>query len=141
MNMNALRKILIATAVLAPLLLSACATTPASPEDIVRERAQLRWDSILSRDYATAYELYSPGYRSQATPVDFEISMRLRSVRWTSAEFYSVECGENTCEVTFKVGWRVNTPVPGVAVYNGSSYIPGQWVRTRGEWWYRPTED
>ena len=43
---------------LAVMLLSACATTPASPGDIVKERAQARWDALLNGDFATAYSYF-----------------------------------------------------------------------------------
>ena len=138
--MHTIRKTLFIISVLPLLLLAACTTTPVSPEDVVKNRAQERWDAVLARDWSSAYELYSPGYRSKATVVDYEIGMRLRKVIWTSATYYGQECEENVCKVTYNVGWRVNSPVPGVNVYNGSSYITDQWIRTDGQWWYFPSE-
>jgi hypothetical protein len=126
--------------VLSVLLLSACATAPASRDEIIKERAQARWDALLAADYATAYTFYSPGYRSQATVVDFEIAMRLLRIKRTSATYSEHECHENACKVTFNVGWTVGAPVPGVSVFNGFSYITDQWVKTNGEWWYLPEE-
>lgn len=118
-------------------LVSACAGNP--PEgDPVRERAQLRWDSILSRDLDTAYSLYSPGYRSTTSRVDFEIHLRMQRVRWTSAEYLSRECENDRCIVKFKVSFAVNQPVPGVSVFESSSNVDETWVKIDGEWWYVP---
>ena len=53
-------------------LASGCVTTAVAPTD-VKQRAQARWDAVLSGDYDTAYSLYSPGYRSSHSRTDFEI--------------------------------------------------------------------
>jgi hypothetical protein len=125
----------------AVMLLSACATTAtAPPEDIVKQRAQERWDALLSKDYATAYSYYSPGYRSTTSATDFEIGIRLRRVRWTSAEYLDHNCDESTCTVRFQLGYQVHSPVPGVDVWNGFDTIDDQWIKTGGEWWYFPEE-
>ncbi len=121
------------------MLLSACATTP-SPDEIVKQKAEARWAALLSRDYASAYSYYSPGYRSTASVTDFEIGIRLRRVRWTTAEYLKHNCDENTCSVSFRVGYRVGSPVPGVDTWNGYDLITDQWVKTGGEWWYLPKE-
>jgi hypothetical protein len=137
-NNRAVRPVVTVLILLAVMLLSACATTTASREDVIKERAQARWDALLSRDYASAYALHSPGYRSAATVVDFEISMRTRRIRYTSAEYLEQNCVENTCTVRFRVGYQVNSPVPGVNVWNGFDVITDQWVKVDGEWWYLP---
>ncbi|MBT8048782.1 MAG: hypothetical protein HKN57_05175 [Xanthomonadales bacterium] len=119
------------------LVLGGCAgTSPAG--DSLLERAQLRWDSILSRDLDTAYSLYSPGYRSKHSRVDFEIELRTKRVKWTSAEYIDRECSENRCLVNFNVGFTVQRPVPGLDEFKSSNLIQDTWVKTRGEWWYVP---
>ena len=139
--MNKTRKFASAFILPAVMLLSACATTStAPPEDIVKQRAQARWDALLARDYATAYSYYSPGYRSTTSVTDYEIGIRLRRVRWTSAEYLEHNCDENTCAVKFRLGYRVGSPVPGVDVWDGWDGIEDQWVKTGGEWWYFPEE-
>jgi hypothetical protein len=121
------------------MLLSACATTP-SPDEIVKEKAEARWEALLSRDYASAYSFYSPGYRSTTSVTDFEIEIRLRRVRWTTAEYLKHDCEENTCSVSFRMAYRVGSPVPGVNAWEGYDKITDQWVKTGGEWWYLPEE-
>jgi hypothetical protein len=140
-NNNAMKVAAGALCMLALALLSACATTSAvSPDDEVKARAEARWEALLARDYASAYDLYSPGYRSTISVTDFEIGIRLRRVRWITAEYLSQNCEESTCTVTFRVGYRVNSPVPGVDVWNGYDTIEDQWIKTGGEWWYLPAE-
>jgi hypothetical protein len=136
-----IRKFSILFSALAAMLLSGCATTPtATPEDVVKQRAEARWEALLSRDYPGAYSFYSPGYRSTTKVTDFEFEIRLRRVRWTSAEYQAHECVGITCTVKFKLGYRVNSPVPGLNTWNGYDYIDEQWLKTGGEWWYLPEE-
>jgi hypothetical protein len=122
--------------------LSACATTaPDSSDDVVAQRAQARWDALLSRDYAGAYAFYSPGFRSSVSAVDLEISMRLRRIKWQSAEYIAHFCDESSCKVRFNVGYSVNSPVPGVGAWSGYEIMEDQWIKTGGEWWYLPEEE
>ena len=44
----------------------------ASPEDRVRERAQQRWDLLLSGDLNGAYQLLSPGQRSTMSSLEYQ---------------------------------------------------------------------
>ena len=130
------RPVLLALALLA---LSACATTPQQTESVV-DRAQLRWDSIFASDFDTAYSLYSPGYRSTTSRVDFEIELRMQRVKWTKADYLEHECSEDRCVVTFNVTYEVSKPVPGLDSYEGTSVIPGTWIKSGGEWWFVPAK-
>ena len=123
---------------LAVMLLSACATTPASPEDIVRERAQARWDALLNGDFATAYSYLSPGYRSATTVVDFEIGMRMRKIQYRTAEFQDQSCENNVCTVRVKVGYKLAKPVPGMTEWESESVVSEQWIKSDGNWWFLP---
>lgn len=121
------------------LLLSACAAQqPHQAGDSVEERAQARWDALLARDFDTAYTLYSPGYRSANSRVDFEIELRTRRVVYTSADVLESRCEGDACTVITKVGYRVGSPVPGVPQWDSERRIEERWVRTGGEWWFVP---
>lgn len=117
--------------------LAACATT-GTGEDRVVERAQARWQALLNGDLDTAYSYYSPGYRATKSRTDFEVELRLKRVKWTSATYREHQCEENRCIVTFDVGYRVARPVPGLDVWDGKSVVRDTWVRSNGEWWFVP---
>jgi hypothetical protein len=114
------------------------ATTPESSPESVAVRAQNRWDALLAGDFETAYSYYSPGYRSTTSVVDYAVGIKLRRVRWTSAEHLEQDCSENTCTVRFRVGYSVIGPVPGVDKFDGSNFQTEKWVKTDGQWWYLP---
>ena len=122
------------------LLLSGCASAPASRDEVVRERAEQRWEHIFAREYSEAYEFYSPGYRSKFSAVDLEIALRVQKVRWKSAKYLDHTCEEKSCIVRFRLGYQVASPVPGIDVWNGWSTVEEQWLNTRGEWWFLPDE-
>lgn len=119
------------------LLLAACATAGGSGQ-AVETRAQARWDAILSNDLDTAYQLYSPGYRTATSRVDFEIAMRLRRIKWVSADVLESSCQADLCEITTVVGYEINKPLPGVPVWKSKQEVVERWVRTEGQWWYVP---
>ena len=137
-NKIAVKPFVTVLVLLAVMLLSACATTPASPEDIVKERAQARWDALLNGDFATAYSYLSPGYRSATTVVDFEIGIRMRKIQYRTAEFQDHSCEKNVCTVRLKVGYKVAKPVPGMADWKSDSMVSEQWIKSDGEWWFLP---
>ncbi len=127
--------------VMTGLFLAACASvTPESenPDNLIAERAQARWDALLSGDYRKAYSFYSPGYRSTTSAEDLAFEIRTRRVLWTSAQYKEHSCQENSCTVSFEVGFTVNRPVPGLDKWDSSEIMEEKWVKTGGEWWYVP---
>ena len=94
----------------------------------------------MAGDYDTAYSYYSPGYRSANSRVDFEIALRVRRVRWTSAEVQESSCDADVCTVVTTVGYAVAGAVPGVPVWKNKKSIEERWVRTEGQWWYLPED-
>jgi len=120
------------------LVLSACATSPASRDKLIQERAQGRWDALLATDYATAYSYLSPGYRSTTPVTDYEIGVRARRVQYTSAEYKSHSCEEAVCTVRMEVGYRVVRPVQGLPEWKSTSLVEERWINSDGGWWFLP---
>lgn len=127
-------------AMISILVLTACASTGDAKKHPVEERAQMRWDAVLSGDFDTAYSLYSPGYRSANSRVDFEISQRTRKVAIIMAKVLGSECTGDSCTVSAAVQYQVGSPVPGVSKWKSSSKLEERWVRTDGKWWFVPND-
>jgi hypothetical protein len=119
------------------MLLSSCASN-AVKTDTVGQRAQERWDKVLSGDLAGAYEYLSPGYRSSVSSLAYQRSMLTRAVQWTTAEYRKSECDDSTCDVTVQVGFSVRGALPGVKSYDGEKDVHESWVRIDGIWYYVP---
>jgi hypothetical protein len=115
--------------VVAGLLAVACATVqPRTPEEVVKERSQARWNLLLKGDMKAAYEYLSPGSRAVMTYEDFVTSIRRGF--WKAAEVQKVACeGAQTCEAQSMIeyefqGRRVKTP------------LKETWIRDGSDWWY-----
>jgi len=121
------------------MLLSACATsTSMNPESQLEERVTGRWDALLTGDLAGAYEFLSPGYRSSVSSLQYQRSVLLQQVKYSSAKYINNECEDTTCNVTVLVGFTVYGAVPGVKSFDGSRNIDESWVLVDGDWFMVP---
>lgn len=121
------------------LLLSACATS-VSTENQIEQRVTARWETLLSGDLAGAYEFLSPGYRSSVSLMQYQRSVLLQQVKWTSAKYVESTCEETTCSVKVLVGFTVYGALPGVKSFNGTKDIEESWVLISGNWYLVPPQ-
>lgn len=119
------------------LLMSAC-TSNMPKEASVEDRVAARWEKLLGGDIAGAYEYLSPGYRSSVSSMDYQRSILLKRVQWTSAEYKYSECIESTCDVTILLGYKVAGALPGVKSYEGKKDIVETWIMVDGMWYLVP---
>lgn len=119
------------------LLLSACATS-VSEVSTIEQRATARWNALLSGDLAGAYEYLSPGYRTSVSSLQYQRSILLKRVAWTSAKYLESECEVATCKVKINLGFTVSGALPGVKSYNGTQIIEESWVLIDGQWYLVP---
>lgn len=121
------------------LVVAGCAVTgPAeqrSAEQVISERAEVRWQHLIRGDFESAYEYLSPAYRSGHSLRDYRA--RHKPGLWTGAEVKSVTCREpEICEVEVEVAYqyvaRLGRPVAGKRVLRES------WRKDAGEWWNVP---
>ena len=108
----------------------------ARAEKLVAERAQQRWDSILTGELDVAYGLLSPAQRTSVTPLAYKRKVLNSPFRWKSAEVSQVQCQELTCQATVRVAMDVIGAVPGVARFPIEQDMEEQWILTDGEWWF-----
>lgn len=98
------------------------------PEEIVKARAQERWDALLSGNVEAAYGFLSPGSRAVMSLDAYRSGVRQGF--WKAAKIEKVQCGgADSCEaqaaIEYQVrGSRVKTP------------LAETWIRQQGNWWY-----
>lgn len=119
-------------------LITACAASAPTRDEIIAERAQARWDALLAGDFESAYAFLTPGVRSTMTATDMEIEFRLRRVQYLSAEYLDHGCADQVCTVKIRVGFRVAKPVVGMKEWESESTAEEQWILSGGQWWYLP---
>ena len=107
---------------------AACAMLDRRPAaEVVKERAQARWDALVKEDIPAAYQYLSPGSRS-VTPLP-QYSASIRHGFWKSVVVQDVVCETDSCEVHATIeyefqGRRVKTP------------YKEKWIREGSNWWY-----
>ena len=112
------------------LAIAGCATVPPArtAEQIVTERAQGRWNSLVKGDLDVAYRYLSPGSRAVMTPEAYQDSIRRGF--WQSAKVEKAVCATaDSCEAHVAIeyvvrGAKVATP------------LTETWIRQDAEWWF-----
>ena len=116
-------------------LIAACAPPPTA-EETVAERAQARWNALVSVDFEGAYDFHTPGYRAETTRTEHVVGLSRRKITWLAAEVSSVECDEARCRVETLVSYRADG-APGVlAGVENTRPVREIWVRIDDQWWY-----
>jgi hypothetical protein len=114
-------------------LLAGCASTPKTPEEAVRLRAQERWNAYLAGDFKKAYGYLSPGSRA-IVPYERWRAMAGGAVAWKSAEVMSVTCETSEkCTALLKVSYE-----PALMRGKVGSIERGleeTWLLDSGRWW------
>lgn len=130
-----------AHAVLVAVLLAGCAAVePRSPEDIVAERAQARWDALMAGKVSEARPYYAEGFRSGVSADAMRSRMAGSRVKWTGVELREISCTETLCRPVFMVRYEYRSPLPRVGTVNSAARLEERWIRDKGEWYYVPTD-
>jgi hypothetical protein len=123
-------------------VVASCATLkPDSPDEekvkLVSERAAARWQAIIGKDFATAYEYLSPASRTAVTPIGFKtVASRIdyRAVKVTGAA-----CEGGTCRVKLMLTYNAAVATKGgetEPIKNITTPLEENWVIERGQLWY-----
>jgi hypothetical protein len=118
-------------------LLAACAA-PVSRESQIEQRVNERWEKLLGGDLAGAYEYLSPGYRSSVSSLQYQRSILLKKIKWTSAKYLESNCEETSCSATVAVGFTVYGGVPGIKSFSSTRNVEETWLQVDGIWYFVP---
>jgi hypothetical protein len=119
------------------LSLIACATTPATPELAVRERATQQWEAMIAGDFDKAYMFMPPSYRAVTTRERFRRSFG-GAVQVLKAEVVSVQCdAADKCVALMKVEAKAGATLRSAGPL--VTHFEETWVREDGKWWLFPT--
>ena len=110
-------------------LAAGCAALESRPDaEVVKERAQARWDALVSGDVAKAYGYLSPASRSTTTLRQYEGG--ITKGFWRQAKVERVECSSGTlCEVHTSIEYE----------YQGRTTktpLKEAWLKEGATWWY-----
>jgi len=108
--------------------LSACAALDRRPpEEVVKERAQARWDLLVKGDVEAAYKYLSPGSRT-VTSLESYLKSTPKGF-WKSVVVHNATCTAESCEVGGTMeyefqGRRIRTP------------YKEKWILEGSNWWF-----
>lgn len=124
------------------LALAGCAGMGAQPQsaaEIVKQRAQSRWNAMLAGDLETAYSFAAPSYRAVADLQRFR-SRYGGGVSKTAVEVVSVDCGEKASLCTARIRMDFTAPLllgrePAQIGKVESTHLDERWIMEEGTWW------
>ena len=111
------------------MLVSGCAMLDSRPApEIVKERSQARWNSLVGGEIAKTYEFLSPTARKTLKLEDYAAGVKRGF--WKAATVEKVECsGPEICDVNVTIEYdhkmgRMKSP------------LKETWIREGSNWWY-----
>ena len=112
----------------------ACASMgPATPEDVVKQRVNERWKSLVSGDFARSYGYTAPSFRGLISQ-DVYRGRIGSAVNWVAGEVATVECPEPIkCIARVRIDYK--PLLRGRAGNTFSTYANETWVLEDGQWW------
>lgn len=127
-------------------LLAACgASTPErpgsklAPEEAVAQRAQERWDAIIAKDYARAYEYLTPGTRATTPYEAYAKKLAASTLIWSAAQVEDVVCDEpEVCRATVYITFTLRSPPVAFQGVSTETPLNERWLQSAGEWYHLP---
>jgi len=97
-------------------------------EEVIKERAEARWDLFIKGDIRGAYDYLSPAAREVVSRDSYVAG--IKPGLWRNARVDKVNCKtRDVCEVDLTIG----------VVFGGKAFnspLREKWVRVEGTWWY-----
>lgn len=116
------------------LALAGCAAfKPATPEQIVEQRAKEYWQARVAGQFEKAYALSTPAYRKTKTADQFKMQFGA-GVAVKSVEVTKVTCESDKCTTQVKLG--VQPAMIGAKLGTIDSYLNETWLLEDGQWWH-----
>lgn len=147
-------------ALVAPILLVACASAPKSTEsqdgkaaetdagvsvsaDLnapLQRRATDRWKLLVAKDGARAYAYLTPGYRARKTEKEYQDWVNSRPVKWISGAYQEHSCTtKESCNVSLLL--TVETRLRGIPdAQQLFVTVDERWLLIDGVWYHLPED-
>ncbi|MBN8558157.1 MAG: hypothetical protein LCH72_05705 [Proteobacteria bacterium] len=116
------------------LALTGCAAiSPKTPEEIVTQRAEARWEALIKGDFDKAWTYTQPAYRAIVKQADYRKSFGVAG-QWRGVQVHGVECEAERCKARIRLTTRVL--IPDFKRQDVVGIVDETWVRVDGSWWY-----
>jgi hypothetical protein len=119
------------------LLLAGCSEVfepPPTPEEVVAERAQARWDALIAGDWEKAYSFASPSFRAVADLDRFRMKLG-DGGGWQGAEVKKVECEADVCQATVGIKFKPPFQMRNAFEQPLETHYRERWILEDENWW------
>lgn len=102
----------------------------------LRQRAQERWEALITGDYDKVYAFASPSYRA-AFPKSHLLGRYANQVKRTGVEVQNAKLSHDDPDVA-TVGVNIDyvTELWGGGLYKGTRYFETSWIKEDDQWWH-----
>ena len=116
------------------LALAGCAALPPkTPEALVPQRVEARWDALSQGDFPAAWAYTQPAYRAIVKQADYAKTFGAGG-QWRGVQVHQVSGEAERCTVRIRLTTRVTLPPFRGQELTGA--LDETWVREDGNWWY-----
>lgn len=120
--------------------LAGCASMSArTPEELVAQRAQERWDALIARNFSKAYGYLQPQYRKDNT-LEKYVARFGDAGAWKAVQIHETTCEPERCTVRVRLTSANYVPNFAKAMPEITSYFDEIWVREDGRWWFNQVQ-
>jgi hypothetical protein len=131
----------LAVAVVVAVVASCATLKPDSPNEekvkLVTERATARWQAIIGKDFAAAYEFMSPSSKTAVTPNGFRtVASR---IDYRAAKVTGATCEGGTCRVRLLLTYNAAVATKGgesIPMNSINTPLDENWIIEKGQLWY-----
>lgn len=108
----------------------------ATRRTVLEQRVTAKWDALIHRNFAAAYEFASPAYREAFSLDAFKRNFGSGRVSWQRIEVVSVDFKDNdsaTVGITIHIVYHDPQSQQPLDM---ATNVQESWVRSDGQWWY-----
>ena len=110
---------------------------PTDREQVLRQRAQERWNLLIKKDFSAAYLFEAPVYRAAYSLEQYQREFG-KDVVWESAVIDHVLFeGDEVATIYVNVQYQQAKLIAGEAP-RFSSLLTEKWIRSDDQWWHVP---
>lgn len=102
----------------------------------LEQRVLAKWDALIRKDFATAYQFTSPNYRELFSLLAFKRNFSVGKVEWQKVEVEGINFNNNdTATVNIKIYIIFHQTETGRDLPM-SSNSKESWIKVNEQWWY-----
>ena len=117
---------------------TAAKTGSMSGEQMVIQRADDRWQSLIAWDMEKAYGYLSPGPRERMPLSVYMKKNAVAPMEYTGAVVKNTQCENQVCTLKVQISYLYQGSVSAARGQEMSSTITENWIMADGNWFYVP---